>query len=193
MIKENSALKNLIYYSNSLQELEEDEEEIERTIENAEFISDTIEILDNIGEDGFKFIYDNTIQNISLHSIDKQIDFCYNIINKITEVYDFIFIKKIEISEEDINSIYELLKFIEYDNINFLSDLLKDYSFDIENSKDFINKKWNEIHRKILDIEYSGFVSDFLKTNTKENIVNFIHENLQKNKTEFIIKKEGRF
>lgn len=193
MIKENSSLKNLIYYSNSLQELEEDEEEIERTIENAEFISDTIEILDNIGEDGFKFIYDNTIQNISSHSTDKQIDFCYNILDKITEVYNFIFMKKIEISEEDINSIYELLRFIEYDNVNFLSDLLKDYSFDIENSKYFINNNWIEIQRKILDREYSGFISDFLKTNTKENIVNFIHENLQKNKTEFIIKKEGRF
>lgn len=184
-MKEDPALKNLIFFSNPIPEMEEDEDELD-TIVHAEFACDSTMILDRMDEEDFKYVYQNAIITVRNENINEQIDFCYSIIEKINEVYDFTFMRKIDIDEQDVELIYKFLEFIEYDNLDFLEDLLDGMVVDVRKiePREFVLSNWKEIENHILTIELGEFISDFLRTNTKENIVTFLTRGIEKSRME---------
>lgn len=187
---DNEPLKSLIFYSNPVPELEYDEDDIERSEEAATFKADCLNILENIGEENFRPMYENAIINIRSYYIDEQIDFCYQIFEKINEVYGFEFVRKIEIGEDDVENVYKFLEFIEFDNIDFLEELLEGYVIDIRkmNPREFVLTYWKDLQTHILTMNLGEFISDFLRTNTKDNIVNFLSRSIENSKTELAIR-----
>lgn len=117
---------------------------------------DFLQIIENIGKVEFEETYLNFIEDIKKQSFDNQRILGNHIINKVENIYDFSFPEKIIISDlSDIDDIYKFIEFLEYDNINFLVDVLKDLN------ADFINKD----------------IYDFCKNNKKEIIKNINYYN----------------
>ncbi len=183
-------LKNLIFYSNPIPEMEDDEDDIDRDEMIAVFKCDCLNILESIGEENFRPIYENSIISVRSYYIDDQIDFCYQIFEKINEVYEFEFIRKIEIGEEDVENVYKFLEFIEFDNVDFLEELLEGYAMDIRkiDPQEFILNHWKDLQTHLLTMNLGEFISDFLRTNTKDNIVNFLSKAIENSKTELTIR-----
>lgn len=140
-----------------------------------------IDLIENIGKDEFKETYLNFINDTKNQSFSNQRTLCSHILVKIQEVYDFEFPEKIDISSiSDINDIYMFIKFLEYDNIDFLINILKNFNIDflktdpyefcIDNKDDII-KQINFYPKINLPLIFSN-ICETLEDNLMINIIN---------------------
>lgn len=149
---------------------------------------DFLQIIENIGEEYFKEIYMNFIEDIQKQSFDNQRTLCYHIIDKVQELYEFEFPEKINIYDiSDIEDIYIFIEFLEYDNINFLADILKNFNVDFikKNPYEFCKENQDEIIRQINFYNKANLPSIFLNLyETLENniIINMISNMITKDK-----------
>jgi hypothetical protein len=136
-------------------------------------------IIGNIGKEDFKENYLAVMHEIRQeYSMEDQRDLCFGIIKKIEEVYDFSFSTEIALDTvKQIFDIYEFIEFLEYKHEVFISDIWKDLKPDlsktdlekyIEQNQD---KIINEIENQLKSKDLSELISDFLRTNNKENII----------------------
>jgi hypothetical protein len=136
-------------------------------------------IIGNIGKEDFKENYLAVMHEIRQeYSMEDQRNLCFGIIKKIEEVYDFSFSTEIALDTvKQIFDIYEFIEFLEYKHEIFISDIWKDLKPDlsktdlekyIEQNQD---KIINEIENQLKSKDLSELISDFLRTNNKENII----------------------
>lgn len=136
-------------------------------------------IIGNIGTDEFKQSYLSVITEIRQeYSIEEQRELCFGIIKKIEEVYDFSFSRELDLTNEmQIFGVYDFIEFVEYKHEDFISDVWKglnpdlsktDFGKYIEQNQD---KIINEIENQLNSHDLSELISDFLRTNNKENII----------------------
>jgi len=146
-----------------------------------------IDLLENIGQEEFKETYLNFISDIKNQSFSNQRVLCNHIINKVQEVYNFEFPEKINIySESDINDIFRFIEFLEYDNIDFLLDVLKGFNVDFlkVDPYEFCKDNQNEVIRQINFYDKYNIPSIFINLyETLENniIINIISRMISKN------------
>jgi hypothetical protein len=174
-----------------LPEMEDDDETEEKKWEPTE-VADTLDILDAIGTEDFKNVYLCFKNNIEAMTLDKQLVFCSDILKKIETVYGYVPPTTPHINnKEDVKSIYEFLEFLEFKNVNFLAILFNKILPDNlrTNIKEFIEDNWDKIYSRILKVPptYNSFITDFLKLNTKINLLNFLTKALSMNKTEVLV------
>jgi len=149
---------------------------------------DFLQIIENIGQEDFQETYLIFIEDIQKQSFDNQRTLCYHIIDKVQEVYGFEFPEIIDVYDvSDVDDIYKFIQFLEYDNIDFLVNILKGfdvnflqidpYEFCINNQEKII-KQINFYDKVRLP---SIFVNlyDTLKNNI---IINMIGRMISKNK-----------
>ena len=190
-MKENLAIKTLLLYSNPLNEVETDEDDTDRSFENAQTEAIFIDVIEAIGEEDFKHVFTNVISDIRKTPIKKQIELCYRIIDKINEVYNFEFYREVDIkNESQVEDIYSLVSFIEFNNIDFLERLLDGFVIDIMklDVPNFLNDNWKDLEKRIYSLPTIGFISSFLRTNTKDNVISFLLKEIEKSKTELAIR-----
>lgn len=138
-------------------ETDSDEFEIEERLDKAIYESSKIDIIDHIDHEDFKYVWLNSKEDIQVNSIKRQAIFAEQVLDKITEMYDFSFPTTITLETQyDLDDFYEFLEFLEYDNIRFLS-----YVWKILNPENFLK----------LDIKV------FCETNSK-NIIKEVEEQL---------------
>ena len=93
---------------------------------------DLLEIHTNFGNDNFKEIYLDAISRVKLLSLPIQMTLCRKLLNKVTEVYDFIFPEQIVlVNQNDMNSVFELVEFLQFDNLQFMINVWK--AFNVKN------------------------------------------------------------
>jgi len=190
-MKENLAIKTLLLYSNPLNEVETDEDDTDRSFENAQTEAIFIDVIEAIGEEDFKHVFTNVISDIRKAPIKKQIELCYRIIDKINEVYNFEFYREVDIkNESQVEDIYSLVSFIEFNNIDFLEKLLDGFVIDIMklDIPNFLNDNWKDLEKRIYSLPTIGFISAFLRTNTKDNVISFLLKEIEKSKTELAVR-----
>ncbi len=174
-------LKILNGSSVALPDLNEEENE---TIEKESSIEyDMLEIIDNIGKPDFKYIYLNFIDRIKTLSIPKQRDFCYKIIEKIGEVYEY---EISPIPEVDhplaINEIYEFVEFLNYDYIEFFGDVWRYLNKSLRKLQvtDFCMKNGDKVISEIEDQlesrDLPELIANFLRTYNKSNMLGWFIE-----------------
>ena len=179
-------IKTLIFNTTYIPTLQNDLD-TENPIENAEAEADMIDILDKIGTDQFRNVYLESMKSVRELSLDKQALFCVDILNRIEDVYNFEFHRKIyPYSKLDINNVYKLVEFIEFKHLLFLYKLLSGLIIDLRkiDLRFFYESKWKEIQTRILNIEASELVKEFLRTNNKENLINFLIRITEKERVE---------
>jgi hypothetical protein len=156
-------------------------------------------IIGNIGNEDFKENYLTVIQEIRKeYDMGEQRDLCFGIIKKIEEVYDFSFSREVELDTvEQIYNTYDCIEFIEYKHEDFISDVWKglkpdlsrtDFGKYIEQNQD---KILNEIENQTKSKDFSELISDFLRTNNKENIIDWFSKKSKRLIVLIRIKIEG--
>lgn len=107
-------------------EFDADGEELEQRYAEAFYKSSKIDIQDNLNKIDFKNTWLVLKSDIQNQPIQFQRIFAEQMIDKISDVYDYRFPLKISLdTEPDLNIFYEFLEFLEYDNIKFISSIWK--------------------------------------------------------------------
>jgi len=189
--------KVLLGSSMEMYEVEEDQDR--DLAEEASLKYDAMNIIKSFSTDDFKNTYTSAMPHIAEQAIEIQRAFCYELLNKVEEVYDYVFPVNLDFSNQaSINDFYKFLEFLEFDYVEFLARLWKLLAVDLRTvdvesySKDnsiLLIAKVDEILK--LNV-FSGLVSIFMRTYTKENLINFIVKKTEKSKMLVFLKtKEG--
>lgn len=158
---------------------------------------ETLNLLDKIGSFDFKEEYKRSKDFIQSMRFKKQISLCKNILDVLEEKYGIAFMEKIDFEiKENVNRTYKFLEFIEFDYIDFVSMIWK--ALDVDLLEIDIEKYSNENSNRIIQEIESGLnvhklpmmVFNFLRTNTKEVIINVFVKMTEKSKTEIRIEME---
>jgi len=182
-------------------EMDDEEREIEYK-GDAIYQSSSVDLQDNVGEANFKFVYPILIPDILKTSFDNQKIFCQKMLKRIEEVYDYKFPETIELeSYVEITNCLEFIKFLEYNNIIFLSFVWQHLNANLmeidvksycDNNK---NKIIRETEEQLESHEQNELISIFLRTYYKEKYIEWFIRETERSKTSIlleIIEREGK-
>jgi hypothetical protein len=176
---------------------EVDEEENDEMGEQALKQYTMLEVLNAIGEENFKEIYYTMINDIKQYPLEDQFAFCRAILARIMQVYNFEFPREIDLlTQESVQQIYILIEFIEFNNIDFLAELMKPYNFDFRKGdvRGFIETNYPRIEGDIERISRNipEIISEFLRTYNKEDLIKWLVNRIEKSRMMVLLKmKEG--
>lgn len=162
---------------NSPEELDSEEHSPE-LVQIAILQSSEMDIIDNIGKSDFVYIYKELKNDILTYPFKNQRRFVERLIERISDVYDFVFPINIDIDEmKDVSDFYAFLEFLEYDNIKYIGRVWKFLDanimkVDIEKyCKDNSNMIIKECESQIESHDLNKMISMFLRTYTKEKFI----------------------
>lgn len=191
------AEKTLLGDSLPLYEVEED---FDRDVaEEASLRYDMISVLNSFGGGDFESVYMSLMPHIAEQPIDTQRKFCYELLNKIEKIYHYTFPINLDfVGEYSISDLYKFLEFLEFDYIDFLAKVWKLLAVDLKtmdiadycksNSELVISKVEQALQFEVV----SKLVSLFLRTYTKEYLIEFIVEKSTKDRMLIFLKiQEG--
>lgn len=159
--------------------LDDDEGMIQsEVVGNAIIQFEFLEIVNGIGKTNFKETYLNFIDDIKKQSIDNQRILCQHLIRKIEETYKFDFPENIPVNDiPDFQNIYNLIEFLEFDNIDFLVEIFKDFKINLlDVLSKFIDDNKDEIIKNI-KLYNDGLLSEIfinLKNTLEDEILIYI-------------------
>jgi len=136
-------------------------------------------ILDSIGTKNFKENYNTVIGDIIEYvPLEEQIAFCYTILEKIYEVYDFELSEKIDIqTKQSVLNLYDFLKFLEFDHEDFVLSVWAFIKTDesteslLEACLDNEDNIMKEVEEQLETSVYPELISIFLRTYIKERFI----------------------
>jgi len=168
---------------------EQDDPDIVLLNQEASVKFDETELIDAIGTLEFKETYTMVINGLRQLPIIDQKELCLNILNKIKEVYEYSFLPYPKLENQiDFNNVYDLIKFLNFDHIDFFGDVWRYLKTDLKttNIKQFCEKNSDliiiEIEDQLNSIDLSEMVSLFLRTYNKSNLISWFIEATEKNK-----------
>lgn len=154
------------------------EDHLPERVQTAILQSSQMDIIDNIGKSDFIYAHKELKNDILTYPFKNQKRFVERVIEKISEVYDFVFPMNIDINTmEDITDFYAFLEFLEYDNVKYISRVWKFLDTDImkvdiekycKNNSNMIIK---ECESQIESHDLNEMISMFLRTYTKEKFI----------------------
>lgn len=180
----------------------DDQEDIDFLEDEGIYDYARIYIVDAIGTDDFKNTFLNLINDIKLFSFQRQRIFCQNMLERVFDVYDFSFSETFPLTtNHDIENVFDFVKFIEYDNSEFLTSiwqlLKKDITkIDIEATcKRNENKIIKETENEVDAGDYNEMIALFLRTYYKEKYIEWFIRESTNSKTDIklkILEREGK-
>jgi len=143
---------------------------------------DLLEIHSYFGTPNFKSIYLSSINDIKEQNVKNQATLCLRLLDKIFELYEFEFPQTpILNSQQDLNRVYELIEFLEFDNENFLVSVWDSFgkknivSLDLDiffyGNKVNILKLLEQITNNSLLYDQNSLVNEFLNSCHKEALI----------------------
>ena len=155
-----------------------------------------ITVLDNIKTPEFKQNYLSVINDIKRdYTPREQILFCERILEKIEEVYDFIFPQNIKLYDlEDVNSVYTFLEFLEFDCESFIVDVWRFLNISLKGlnieryCKDNIKGIIQEVEKQVETHTLLEIISKFLRTYNKEGMTEWFSEMTQRSRSLIILR-----
>jgi hypothetical protein len=152
-------------------------------------------ILDSIRTGEFQESFNATIPLLRKEYGFKDLqELCFEIIRYIKERYDFIFPERVKIEDsEDTANVISLIKFLEYDNEDFITNVWKYLKPEI-NSLRFENYCEQNGNKIILEIEeqsdtrsYPQLIANFLRTYNKDDMIEWFCEQSKRLNTSIIL------
>ena len=162
--------------------------------ETAVFESSVTDIVDHVGHPDFKFIYWDLNNDIKQQPFKRKRRFVVEMLEKISEVYDFEFFAKPETDTDyEIEQIMLFIEFLEYDNYRFLSYVWKFLNQDLQTLD--IEKYCNSNAMKIIketeeQLEthpQTESITNFLRTYYKEKFIEWFVKNTENAKIMIIL------
>jgi hypothetical protein len=150
---------------------------------------DGMELIDSIGTPEFKETYMLVINDIKNQEIINQRRLCLGILDKVKEVYEYEFLPFPDLDNQlQMNNVYDLIKFLNYDYIDFFKDIWLYLKTDLKKTD---IKKFCETNKDKIIIELedqlnsrdlSEMVSLFLRTYIKDNLIDWFIKSTVKQK-----------
>jgi len=162
--------------------------------ETAVYESSVTDIMDHVGHPDFKFIYWDLSNDIKQQPFKRKRRFVVEMLEKISEVYDFEFFAKPETyTDYEIEQIMLFIEFIEYDNYRFLSYVWRFLNQNLQTID--IEKYCNANAMKIIketeeQLEthpQTESITNFLRTYYKEKFIEWFVKNTEKAKIMIIL------
>ena len=179
----------LVLAGSSLQLPEQDNPDQLQLSNEASIEYDGIELVDSIGTPLFKETYMLVINDLKAQEIVDQRRLCLGILEKVKEVYDYEFLPHPELDNQiDMNNVYDLIKFLNYEYIDFFGDVWRYLGTDLKktNIKQFCEKNSDKIIIELEDQlnsrDLSEMVSLFLRTYNKDNLIDWFIRSTEKTK-----------
>jgi len=127
-------------------------------------------VIDNIGLESFKDTFDEYQVYIKsgLFTKDEIVSFCYDSSKQFEQVFDYVFIPKLQFDNLEINEYFDLLEFVHYNCLDFLILIFSSLSDKIDNNTDF---------HVLIDVEQKQIeklINLYSKTVTNKLISNFL-------------------
>lgn len=148
---------------------------------------DGMELVTAIGKPDFKEIYTMVINDIKQQEIVDQRRLCLDILNKVKDFYDYSFLPYPDLDNQmDMNDVYDLIKFLNFDYIEFVADVWKYLNVDLKkiDIKQFCYENQikivSEIEDQINSRDLSKLVSLFLRTYIKDNMIDWFIDATEK-------------
>jgi hypothetical protein len=189
--------KMLIGDSTPLMEVDDEESSSlnDELITDAEINADFVDLVDHVGKEEFKEIFLNLYDELILIDIENQRYLCEQLLNKISEIYEFEFTPLITFDDEtDIKIFFKFISFLEFDYIDFFAKVISGLELDIL-KKDvnlFLTMNWNTISNLLVTISEkeinSELISNFFRTYNREGTYEFMRSRLDKDKMLVILK-----
>lgn len=175
-------------------EVEEDDDREIEVETNFEYVC--LEILKSIGTDDFKSVYTLLIPETRGFPVHQHVAFCRDILSKINEVYEFQPTNLLVENEEDCIQVFKFLEFLEYDHIEFLTDLfskLEEDPIKVKNLDQFleINKEKIDQFTNILAHE-SKLILEFLRTYNWDALKRYLNKIIGKDTIEISIELRSK-
>ena len=186
----------LLGNSSPLYEVEEDFDE--DLAEKASLKYDMMSVIQALGTDDFKSVYMALMIHIAEQPIEVQREFCHEILEKVEEVYHYVFPINLDfVGEYSVADLYKFLEFVEFDYIDFLAKVWKllptdnlrtiDIDATLELNSDTVISKVDKV---VSNNVFSKLVSVFLRTYTKEYLIKFIAEKTKKERMLVFLKTQ---
>ena len=186
-----SDISQEVIVANLIEEPETDMYEIsfDKKMENASFESSAIDITDSVGTREFMYMWNVLNEYIKGTTIKNQIIFSEQMLNKISDIYDFTFSETVSVNTPNqLNDFYDFIEFIEFKNVDFIINVwrfLKVKSLIHLNINQFCKKNDDKIIKEIdeqLEIHHqSKLVTLFLKSYYKEKMIEWFIKNSESN------------
>ena len=180
----------------------DDDERMDEFEDDAIYQSSSMDLQDNLGDPDFRFVYPILMEDILRATFDNRRIFCQKMLNKIEELYDYRFPETPDFdSEMAIVNCLEFIRFLEYDNILFISFVwqylnVKLLNLDIESyCKKNAIKIIKETEEQLETHEQSELISIFLRTYYKEKFIEWFIRETERSKTSIlleILEREGK-
>ncbi len=193
-------IERLLYGSAALHRIEMDDEDSEHAQLEAEKDYDFYTLIDSIGTIDFKDTYNNFIDEIIRTPLHDQQMLASSILQKIEEQYKYEFVPTVDIiTVEQINRVYDLLTFLEFNYEEFVYRVYKKMNVDISkiNVDEFCrtNSKrvTNAIDKVINELNF-GTISDgmltkiFLRTYYKDGLISMFIRMSNSDKSMIVLK-----
>lgn len=192
------SLRLLYGESTEIQELDP-EEQIDRendALEKYEVYMFTESIGTNVFED-YYYLFSNEVLNQEIEGLKTTLN---RIIEKLNEVYDFSFSEEVELNiSEERTWLFEFIKFLEFDNLEFLESLYDNFEIDFSNVKDvheFLKDKSKYVIFTIQTMDmiysYNKFIVDFLMNYNEESLIKWLSDQTENHKLELKIQNRRR-
>jgi len=180
----------------------DDDERMDEFEDDGIYQSSSIDLQDTLGKVDFKFVYPILIKDILTATFDNQKIFCRKMLDRVEEIYDYTFPETPEITTNiEIKNCLDFIKFLEYDNIIFLSFVWQHLGVNIiftpikeycDNNKTKILK---EVEEQLETHEQNELISIFLRTYYKDKFIEWFSRESDKSKTQIaleILEREGK-
>ena len=196
---ENRDLKVLL--GNSIEEPDVDYDDAEVASETGYPVKESalrqfyfVTVIDHMNTPDFREHYSSVISKIKSYTTKEQLSLAFSIIDEMPKKYDFEFSVKFNLyNKQNINELYKFIEFVEYDHEQFIVDVWKNLKIDVNslNIEQYCKQNSQTIVSEIeeqLSISYmSEMIADFLRTNDKENLVQWFCEKSKRIKTSILI------
>lgn len=154
---------------------------------------DFIDLLNTIGTPKFKIHYQ--LFNDETYTFAKKRDFAREILEKINQVYEIEYTLSDQPTTEEVDDVYKFLEFIEYDYLNFISDVWKFMDVDLRSDiRTFCMRNGDKIMEIIddqIDSHYlSPLITTFLRTYNKDDLLMLFIKMTEKAKMLIVLKNE---
>lgn len=177
--------KILIGESIPLDEVDDEESNLDDMIQSAELNADLTTIINYFGTEEFKGLYLNLYNEIRSFELENQRELCEKLISKISDNYDFEFYPMLTFdNENDTGEFFKFIEFLEYDYIDFLSEIISGLDLELlkKDINEFLTLNWNQLSLRINSYQTNEIISKFLRTNIKSGLYEFIRSRLEKDK-----------
>jgi len=153
-----------------------------------------VTVVDHMNTPDFRAQYTSVISKVKAYTTEEQLLLVFSIIDEMPKKYDFEFSVKFDLyNQQSINDLYEFIEFIEYDHKQFIVEVWKNLKTDSNslNIEQYCNQNPQKIVSEIeeqLTVSYMPeMIADFLRTNDKENLVQWFCEKSESSKTAILI------